>query len=46
VIYYWFTSTDNAFMLLAYAKNEQSDLTVDQLKILKHLIEEELSNGR
>lgn len=46
VIYYWFTSTDSAYMLLAYAKNEQSDLTADQLKILKYLIEEELSDGR
>ena len=46
VIYYWFTLTGNAYMLLAYAKNEQSDLTVDQLKILKHLVEEELSDGR
>jgi len=28
-------------MLLAYAKNQQSDLTPQQLKLLKALVEEE-----
>jgi hypothetical protein len=29
-------------MLSAYAKNEQDDLTNDQLKLLKNLVEKEL----
>jgi hypothetical protein len=28
-------------MLLMYAKNEQEDLTVEQMKILRRIIEEE-----
>jgi hypothetical protein len=28
-------------MLLMYAKNEQDDLTIDQVKVLRRIIEEE-----
>jgi hypothetical protein len=45
VIYYWAVSDSQVFMLLAYAKNEQSDLTRDQIKILKALVEEEFGDG-
>ena len=37
VIYYLWHE-DTAFMLLAYPKNKQSDLTAPQLKLLKNLI--------
>jgi len=45
VIYYWAMSDSRIFMLLAYAKNEQEDLTKDQLKVLKALVEEEFGDG-
>jgi len=45
VIYYWAVSDSQIFMLLAYAKNEQEDLTSDQLKVLKALAEEEFGDG-
>jgi mRNA-degrading endonuclease RelE of RelBE toxin-antitoxin system len=38
VIYYWIQQKDRIYLLIAYAKNRQEDLTVDQLKILKTLI--------
>jgi mRNA-degrading endonuclease RelE of RelBE toxin-antitoxin system len=41
VIYYWFKEHDNLLMLLIYTKKEKDDLTKDQLKILKSLIESE-----
>ncbi|MGB5496943.1 MAG: type II toxin-antitoxin system RelE/ParE family toxin [Sedimenticolaceae bacterium] len=41
VIYYWATSDDQLFMLFAYAKNEQGDLTKEQLLVLKKLVETE-----
>jgi len=41
VIYYWYVPGDLIYMLLAYAKNKQSDLTPKQLKILRALVEEE-----
>lgn len=40
-IYYWAVSEDQILMLLMYAKNEQDDLTHEQLKILRKLIENE-----
>jgi mRNA-degrading endonuclease RelE of RelBE toxin-antitoxin system len=36
VIYYWWVAKDRISMLLAYPKNEQDDLTADQLKQLKN----------
>jgi mRNA-degrading endonuclease RelE of RelBE toxin-antitoxin system len=40
IIYYWDTPSDTIYMLLAYKKNKQEDLTQDQLKILSRLIKE------
>ena len=41
VIYYWAIIHDKILMLFMYAKNEQDDLTPDQLKVLKRIIDEE-----
>jgi hypothetical protein len=41
VIYYWTTSDYQIFMLYAYAKNDQEDLTKEQLMVLKKLVESE-----
>ena len=40
-IYYWVVQHDKILMLMVYSKNEQSDLTPAQVKILKKLVEEE-----
>lgn len=42
MIYYWITAKSQIYMLLAYAKNEQDDLTAEQLKELRSLAKEEL----
>ncbi len=42
VIYFW-SPPDTIFMLFLYRKNEQEDLTTDQLKLLRGLIKELLS---
>ena len=39
MIYYWYVSLDTILMLYAYAKGKQDDLTSEQLKALKKLIE-------
>ena len=41
VIYYWATAEDQIFMLLIYRKNQQEDLTPQQLKILRKIVREE-----
>ena len=41
VIYYWAKSDYQKFMLFAYAKNEQEELTREQLSVLKKIIESE-----
>jgi hypothetical protein len=41
VIYYWAVNQDRILMLLLYAKNEQDNLTDEQLKVLRRIIEEE-----
>ena len=41
VIYYWDQPHQMFYMLLAYPKNEQEDLTPDQLRILSRLVREE-----
>ena len=41
VIYYWVVVQDRILMLFMYAKNEQDDLTPDQLKVLRKIVEEE-----
>jgi hypothetical protein len=43
VIYFWVISRETLLMLLIYAKNEQDDLTPEQLRFLKRLIEQEFS---
>ena len=39
VIYYWAVSADQIRMLYVYAKNRQVDLTKEQLKQLRHIVE-------
>lgn len=41
IIYYWSAFHDTIVMLFAYAKNEQDDLTRQQLKTLRKIVEEE-----
>jgi mRNA-degrading endonuclease RelE of RelBE toxin-antitoxin system len=41
VIYYWAVVHDRILMLFMYGKNEQDDLTPEQLKVLRRIIEEE-----
>ena len=41
IIYYWHVSGDIILLLLAYPKNEQTDLTAAQIKILKSIIDTE-----
>lgn len=43
VIYYFITKEDQIYMLYAYSKNKSEDLTTEQLKQLKSLVEEQLS---
>ncbi len=38
VIYYWWVSKDRISMLLVYPKNEQDDLSADQLKQLRNAL--------
>jgi len=42
VIYYWLRPRDTILMLFLFKKNEQSDLSKDQLKILKAIVAKEL----
>ena len=42
IIYYWFSQEELILMLFIYTKKEQDDLTSEQLKILKTMIEQEL----
>ncbi len=46
VIYYWKTEKEQIIFLLIYPKSVQDNLTNKQLKILKQIVEEELSNGK
>lgn len=41
LIYYWFTAQGNLLLLFMYPKNVQDDLTPDQLRQLKRIVEEE-----
>lgn len=45
IIYYWFVNDQLILLLFAYSKNEQDDLTEDQRKILKQIVERELKDG-
>jgi hypothetical protein len=42
VIYYWIRDRDWILMLLAYPKSEREDLTAEQKRVLRQLVEEEL----
>jgi len=41
IIYYWFVSQDTLLFLFAYLKSEQDDLTPEQLRQLKRVVEGE-----
>jgi hypothetical protein len=41
VIYYWAVTKDQLLMLMIYAKNEKDDLSTDQLKLIRRIVEEE-----
>jgi hypothetical protein len=41
IIYYWDELTETFYMLYAYRKSEQEDLTAAQLRILSRLVREE-----
>jgi mRNA-degrading endonuclease RelE of RelBE toxin-antitoxin system len=41
IIYYWLRPRDTILMLFVFRKNEQSDLSKDQLKILKAIVVKE-----
>ena len=43
VIYYWYAEDRAIFLLLAYGKNEKDDLTTKEIKVLRRLVEENLS---
>ena len=43
IIYYWAVNRELILMLFAFRKNEQDDLTADQLRRLRAAVEEELS---
>ena len=40
VVYYWAVAPNEIYMLLAYVKAEQEDLTQEQLKLLRQIVEE------
>ena len=40
VIYYWFVSEDEIYMLLAYGKGEKDELSARELKILRGLVKD------
>lgn len=44
IIYYWIAAKDQIYMLYAYTKAKQENLTPDQLNTLKKVVEEELSH--
>ena len=44
VIYYYVAATDMCLMLLVYPKSDQDDLSPEQRKILKKLVETELQS--
>lgn len=41
VIYYWVVTKDLVYMIYAYRKTKQSDLSQDQLKMLRKTVEQE-----
>lgn len=45
VIYYWWTRHDRCYLVYAYAKNAQSDLTPAQVKVLTQIMRDEVGNA-
>lgn len=45
VIYYWWSRKQRCYLVYAYAKNEKSDLTREQLKQLARIMKEETQDG-
>ena len=45
VIYYFWTARDSCYLVFAYSKTKQGDLTAVQLKRLVDVLNEELSDG-
>jgi hypothetical protein len=41
VIYYWVTAKSQIYMLLAYPKNVQENLTEEQLRVMRALVKQE-----
>lgn len=41
VIYYWAVTQETILMLYIFAKNERSDLSPSQIKIMRQIVEEE-----
>ena len=39
VIYYWMTKNEQIYMLYVYQKTKQEDLTSEQVKVLKSIVE-------
>ena len=39
VIYYWVTADEHIYLLLAYPKSEQDNLTLEQRMVLKTIVE-------
>jgi hypothetical protein len=42
VIYYWYVSDDEIFLLLAYGKKQKDDLSAKELKLLRGIVKEEM----
>jgi len=42
IIYHWHEASETFFMLYAYRKSRQEDLTSQQLRVLSRLVGEEL----
>jgi hypothetical protein len=43
VIYFWDATSETFFMLYVYPKNDQEDLTAQQLRMLSRLVREEFA---
>ncbi|MCK4754514.1 MAG: type II toxin-antitoxin system RelE/ParE family toxin [Calditrichia bacterium] len=41
ILYYWYNEQNLLLMLFIFKKNEKDDLTTDQIKILKSIVESE-----
>ena len=41
VIYYWAVSNEQILLLYIYGKNERDDLTADQIRVLRRIVQEE-----